>query len=183
MSASTQAVQSQGTDAQIVAPVSLSAPWQTVIAAGANGPQATAPSGSNPEAIKDAEDGYTVLDREGFKGTLIQARFAYDAAITVLGTPLAGVLYGRCAVGASDPAAASQWSPLKNKNGDKIVTFTPDLTGDATLADELKRTTPDPDNHTWDTQGNDEFMFVPTTAVAGNTGGALTSSKLEMKVY
>ena len=154
-------------NAQPVANVTLAAPWQNVIDAG--GVTQDAATVTNPTSQCTKSTSHIFKRRKG-QGSFIRARLGYDDGLTGITNPKVK-LFGRA-------NSTDAWQLLPNIAGNFQVT----MTTAATDAEDgtLKYTTPDPEDHMWDCDGNDEFIFAVETALAGTgvTNNAILQARI-----
>lgn len=159
-------------DGMATYPGSMSAGWETVIAAGGI---ASADNSGSTVLIPDSQVvGATnrIFRRQRGRGTILRIRVGYDTTLTSITSPVFNV-FGR-------KDSNSPWQRLKNLNGDTDVTVTLSTAADVVVG-SLSYSHPDRLVHSFDIDGCDEFLIGTKTALAGSTG-VTTSAILQAKV-
>lgn len=152
------------TDVQLVAPVSLTSDWVTLIGAGRIATQDGVVAGTITNPVLDIISVLTrPLLRRGRAGTTLLLSMGY--AGTPSTNPVVAV-FGRTQTG--------RWQRLKNKAGATSCTLTPSPDTDVTDG-TLKYTDPDIVNNAFDGMGCDEFIAGVLTAYAVSAGSTATT--------
>lgn len=166
--------QIQETDAKLIAAISLTSDWQTMIAANDGsdgGPEsADAATITNP-TTQITKATRRIYLRQGKAGMFLVLRLGYDDALTVTVDPVVAV-FGR-------KNSSGKWERLRNRAGALTGTLATDITNDVTDG-TLKYTTVHHDNNMWDVLGCNEILVGVQTALAGT--GTTTNSIVEGKV-
>ena len=149
-------------------PSSGAASWKTMLAAGVlDGADADL---TKPQDISDIAT--RIFAREHGRGSTIRARFKRNNDNGAVDTPPIVVLFGRF-------DSSEAWQILENFAGNTLVTMT---TATADVDDGASDyTTPAINDHSWDTDGCNEFFFGVKTAHAD--AGTVTDSTLEVKMF
>lgn len=164
--------------APIFSPTSLSSKWKTVIDAGGmddndnSGNRILDPEGSITESTRHK------LTREGDRGTNLRVRMGYDRATSTVTTSPTIQVFGRY-VNPADANDVTAWQMLANKSGDTEVVVTVDPTNDVDDGSDFQYTLPDANDHTFDCDGCNEFLFGVKTIP--NTNGDESLAFLEAK--
>lgn len=151
-----------------VAPVSMTAIWQTIIDAGGPAVQDAATI-NNPDSQITAATRH-IFQRKG-KGTNLLLRLKYDSTLTTITSPVVRV-FGR--------SGGEQWQLLVSRGGNNQETLTVDTTNDSRNG-TFSWTTPSFSVHAWDCLGCEEFLVGVQTALAGSTGSTATAT-IEAKI-
>ena len=154
-----------------VAPVSITAPWQTIIAAG--GP-ALLDNANITNPTTQIVRPTTSLFILGTQATNLLLRLAYADALSSITSPVVKV-FGRL-------DSNNAWQLLKAKASVGSTTLTATLTADATndVTDgTYKYTTPDFQNTCWDCLGCTEILVGIQTVLAGT--GTVNTSFIQAK--
>lgn len=158
---------SQPRHAGSVCPVSLTAPWVTVIDAGGPAVQDAATI-QNPDVSITAATRH-IFNRGGW-GTNILVRLGYDDGLTTITNPVIKV-FGKTGSGA--------WQILPNKAGSATITLTTAAATDVTDG-TLLYTSVDMDDQQIDSQGCEQILIGVQTALAGT--GVVSNSVIQVKL-
>jgi len=175
MALGTTVVLGTGFTGQATLPGSVTSGWTTAIDAGGMDTLDDATLDSPDTQITDSTRHLIQKPKRG--GTIIRLRMGYDRTTTAITTDPTINVFGRV-----QGSGASGWQALRNEDGNIDVAMTTDPPNDTDDGSTFQFTVPSRTAHSWDTDGNDEFLVGTTVILAGITGGNINLAFLQVKI-
>ena len=157
----------------IVAPVSISSSWETLVDAGTLNTADNGGSAITQASAQVTRAGTHPASFAQFGGTYVAARIKYPVGMTITTQPQVS-FRGR--------SGNQDWEQRKNIAGSDVVTITLNPSTDEKSADgAYQYSYMDPTAHLWDRVGCDEMLPCIVVAPAGTGGAGMALATLEGK--